>query len=1738
MATPHSQFAVDLNAAGIGTSPGYAILSGNGAGLFAVQGNELIATRAFVPDDAGKKTLMLQVLDGSNALGTVMLDVQLTDNALLALTVDSDGDGFRDAFETTSGTNPNDAASKPTTSLVAYWNFNQTQTPYDVVGGIAGYFKNGAAFSADGAGHGGGSGNRSLDLGAFGNAFMNASAVTNLNRAAAGNKMTISFWQKLDTISNNFPFYAVSPSSGGQRGISAHTPNSTSLYFDVGGSYDQNRIIGAQPAGHDWQQWAHIALVRNGGTAEIWLNGTLLKSETGKTALKSDINRLVIGAGIDAATNQGFMGVLGKIDDFAFFSTALSPTHIASLAGGASPLSINAPANQAPVITTNSFTIPENLTGGTAVGTIAVSDPDGPGALNYSIYGGVLAQVFAINATTGVVSTTANAVINYEARNFYELTVIARDAAGASATRQIDIQINDVNEAPVIASGFSTTVLDNIPVGMVLGTMTSTDPDPGQSRSWSIASGNTGGSFAVNATTGVVTLAQPLNYATTPAYVLTLRVTDAGGLFAEKQVSIDLFSMQGITVDSDGDGFSDSFENLRGTNPNNAASVPTTVLAAYWNFDQSGAPSTFSDILRAVQGQPLAGAALSALGTGRTGAANDRAVDFGDSGSGTRVEVNSVAWLNQATAANTITISFWQKFNSSTGYATPFYGISPSSVSTQRGISGHTPWADNIVYFDQGGGEPANRVTTGPVSYSRVVWHHIAFVKNGGTMQIWVNGALLASQSGKTALKTDFTKLVLGADLNGFSAIRGKMDDFAVFRTALTASQIAALNSGASPLAIDAIVNNVAPSIATAALDFAEDTQASTAIGTVTASDPDGPGEIVWSMTDASGFFTINPATGVISTTESAAFDYETTARSYNVTVTATDAYEAVSSRQIVLNVADIIDEAPVVAGFNAALYDTVATGTQVGTPAITDADAGDTHSWSITAGNTGGAFAINPATGAITVAQPLDANVKRLYSLTVRATDSGDITGDATVKVSVFSMQGITADSDGDGYSNAFEISRYSDPNSVTSVPTTILAAYWNFDQSGTPSTFSDLVRTVQATPISGAVLSPAGTGRSGASGDRALDLGTAGTNTRAETSNVAWLNQVTAANKITISFWQKHETLSNNFSFYANSPSAADRGLGALTPYDGVIYFDTGGTATANRTSVAQPAGTNWLEWRHLVFVRNNDTAQIWLNGVLLKSETGKAALKTDLTNLLIGSGIGGTRSIKGDLDDFAVFNTNLTSAQIGKLAAGASPLTIDFPQVNPPTFVASPVDGGTIAEDAPTGTAVTTVSATDADPGDTIGYAITGGNPGNAFAINSATGEITVAAALNYETTAAYALTVTATDAAGHVDTGAVNIAIGNVNEAPAFAANPFSSAAVNEDAAYTGSIASAASDPDAGDTLGFAKLSGPAWLNIAANGALSGTPSNSNVGPNSFSVRVTDAAGLSSDATLQIAVMNTNDAPVFVGDPLTKPAGSTGVAYSGSLAADASDIDAGDTLTFSKVSGPTWLNVAANGALSGTPGTGNTGNNAFVVKVTDAASAEDTAALNITVNAALPAGWTVTNIGTVGTAGSSAHSGGTYSITASDTGYDTGTSDNFRFNWQTMSGDGEIKARITGMSGATSPFVSVMIRETTAGGSKCATTGSNIAGGIWAHTRATTGGGVASVGNGTLALPRWIRLVRTGNTFVSYRSSDGVNWTQVTSRNITMASQVLVGLAVTSRSTTTTHTATFDNVTIVP
>lgn len=78
-----------------------------------------------------------------------------------------------------------------------------------------------------------------------------------------------------------------------------------------------------------------------------------------------------------------------------------------------------------------------------------------------------------------------------------------------------------------------------------------------------------------------------------------------------------------------------------------------------------------------------------------------------------------------------------------------------------------------------------------------------------------------------------------------------------------------------------------------------------------------------------------------------------------------------------------------------------------------------------------------------------------------------------------------------------------------------------------------------------------------------------------------------------------------------------------------------------------------------------------------------------------------------------------------------------------------------------------------------------------------------------------------------------------------------------------------------------------------------------------------------------------------------------AAAEGQSYNHSIAGTATDADAGDPLTSSKAVGPAWLNVAANGTLTGTPTSGDGGTNYFTVRVTDAAGQNDFAIVAISV-----------------------------------------------------------------------------------------------------------------------------------------------------------------------------------------
>ena len=92
---------------------------------------------------------------------------------------------------------------------------------------------------------------------------------------------------------------------------------------------------------------------------------------------------------------------------------------------------------------------------------------------------------------------------------------------------------------------------------------------------------------------------------------------------------------------------------------------------------------------------------------------------------------------------------------------------------------------------------------------------------------------------------------------------------------------------------------------------------------------------------------------------------------------------------------------------------------------------------------------------------------------------------------------------------------------------------------------------------------------------------------------------------------------------------------------------------------------------------------------------------------------------------------------------------------------------------------------------------------------------------------------------------------------------------------------------------------------------------------------------------------------NRSPQFRAATMRKARANSGLPHLDSIALDAADPDAGNWLTFAKVDGPSWLAVAPNGTLTGSPGRSDLGVSQFRVRVTDMEGASAQARITIEV-----------------------------------------------------------------------------------------------------------------------------------------------------------------------------------------
>ena len=193
------------------------------------------------------------------------------------------------------------------------------------------------------------------------------------------------------------------------------------------------------------------------------------------------------------------------------------------------------------------------------------------------------------------------------------------------------------------------------------------------------------------------------------------------------------------------------------------------------------------------------------------------------------------------------------------------------------------------------------------------------------------------------------------------------------------------------------------------------------------------------------------------------------------------------------------------------------------------------------------------------------------------------------------------------------------------------------------------------------------------------------------------------------------------------------------------------------------------------------------------------------------------------------------------------------------------------------------------------------------------------------------------------------------------------------------------------------------------------------------------------------------------------------------------------------------------------------------------------ANTTYTANYSTSHGIPSPWQTINIGNVAIAGGATFGSGTFTLSGS--GKDIwSTADAFRYVYQRTSGDVDIRARVIALTHSHDwAKAGIMIRESLQPNAKHAMVVLTPSKGVAFQRRTATGGTSEHTGS-TGTIPYWVRLLRVGNTFRAYTSSNGSSWTPIGSASISMPSTVYVGLPVTGTNNNLVCTAKISNVAV--
>ena len=140
----------------------------------------------------------------------------------------------------------------------------------------------------------------------------------------------------------------------------------------------------------------------------------------------------------------------------------------------------------------------------------------------------------------------------------------------------------------------------------------------------------------------------------------------------------------------------------------------------------------------------------------------------------------------------------------------------------------------------------------------------------------------------------------------------------------------------------------------------------------------------------------------------------------------------------------------------------------------------------------------------------------------------------------------------------------------------------------------------------------------------------------------------------------------------------------------------------------------------------------------------------------------------------------------------------------------------------------------------------------------------------------------------------------------------------------------------------------------------------------------------------------------------------------------------------------------------------------------------------------------------------------------------------------FVYQAWTGDGQMTVRLNHLQELWGSQAGVMIREsldpTAKDVSLAGRSSEGVVEGADLRAKSSPGGTPGTLASVNFTMPNWLRLVRIGNTFYGLVSADGVNWGQIGSVSVPMASSVYVGAFINPDQHNVWQTADFDHVTV--